>query len=117
MNDDLFPSDPAPAQALPPRRKRVEPPPVEPPVEDATFAPKPDPDREPGVMPSGKGWARNEGKQPRAAKGKRAVVKLRNGRICGAEPVSKETPAGWLIDGTRWTLTGEPFDVEFFRRL
>lgn len=41
----------------------------------------------------------NPGRCPRAAKGKRVVVMLNNGSICGEEPLSPVTPAGWAADG------------------
>lgn len=105
--------DPPPTpSSTPARRKRVTP--IAPPVEE--FVVKPREELEPGVMPSGKGWRRNEGKKP-GIRAKRVVVKLRSGRISGAEPLTSATPAGWLVETTRWTLTGEPFDVEFFKPL
>ncbi len=53
----------------------------------------------------------NRGTIPAEAVGKRVVVTLRNGRVCGQEPVTTVTPAGWAADTSRWSLTGEPFDI------
>lgn len=65
----------------------------------------------------GDGWFQNLGQQPSGTKGKRVVVVLRNGNRCGEKPVSAATPPGWTADTTRWTLTGDPFDVEWFKVL
>lgn len=57
---------------------------------------------------------RNPGYCPTGAAGKRVIVKLRNGRVCGREPVGNALPAGWAADGRqgcRWSLTGDPFDI------
>lgn len=56
---------------------------------------------------------------PEAARGKRVKVKLRNGMICGNEPVAGGAPAGWHADSSapgkgppvRWRHDGGPFDV------
>ncbi len=56
----------------------------------------------------------NTGRCPREAQGKRVVVQLRNGRVCGREPLGPALPSGWAADGKngcRWTLTDSPFDV------
>lgn len=65
-----------------------------------------------------RGWKANElGVCPGLAKGKRVIVKLRNGTEHGREPVSKESKAGWPADESAgrgpvdWRLTGSPFDV------
>lgn len=59
------------------------------------------------------------GRCPDAARGERVKVRLRNGRVDGAEVLAQGTPAGWRSDETcpgkgpptRWTLEGGPFDV------
>jgi len=56
----------------------------------------------------------NPGFFPEVAKGKRVIVKLANGKVCGREPVTSTTPPGWAADGKqgcRWTITGHPFDI------
>ncbi len=53
----------------------------------------------------------NKGRCPDAARGKRVIVKLRNGRVCGVDPVGNALPTGWASQTTRWTLTDSPFDV------
>lgn len=45
---------------------------------------------------------------------RRVVVKLRNGTIQGAEPLSATTPRGWDASTTRWSLTGHISDVMEF---
>lgn len=65
-------------------------------------------------------WKRNPGRLPDEAKGKRVVVMLANGSVCGETPVSKETKAGWAADGKggcRWSLTNDPFDIHWYRVL
>ena len=52
-------------------------------------------------------WKPNPGQCPREAKGKRVVVRLNNGSICGEIPITTVTPAGWAADGKQgcnWTL-------------
>ena len=63
------------------------------------------------LEPRTPGMRMNHGYVPAEAVGKRVVVELRNGRICGREPVTTVTPAGWAADTSRWSLTGEPFDI------
>jgi hypothetical protein len=63
----------------------------------------------------GKGWVKNSGRRPRA---KRVRVVLAN----GLEPAydsqwNPMSPTGWLSETTRWTLTGDPFDVAWYRPL
>jgi hypothetical protein len=56
----------------------------------------------------------NPGYCPDRAKGKRVIVKLANGLICGRNPVSATTPPGWAADGPqgcRWSIAGHPFDI------
>lgn len=53
----------------------------------------------------------NPGHLPEEAIGKRVIVKLANGDVCGREPVSPTAPRGWAADTARWTLTGHPFDI------
>lgn len=53
----------------------------------------------------------NPGHLPEEAIGKRVVVRLADGSICGREPVSSSAPRGWAADRARWTLTGVPFDI------
>lgn len=62
------------------------------------------------AAPAG-GMKPNRGVIPSGAVGKRVIVKLRNGHICGRDPVTSVTPAGWAADTSRWSLTGEPFDI------
>lgn len=59
------------------------------------------------------------GSLPLQAKGKRVKVRLRNGMVCGAEPVAGDAPAGWHADNSapgkgppvRWHHDGSDFDV------
>lgn len=44
----------------------------------------------------------------------RVVVKLRNGIVQGAEPLSATTPRGWDAATTRWSLTDHISDVMEF---
>jgi hypothetical protein len=53
----------------------------------------------------------NPGHLPEEATGKRVIVRLREGSICGRQPVSPTAPRGWAADGARWSLTGHPFDI------
>jgi hypothetical protein len=56
----------------------------------------------------------NKGHLPPIAAGKRVIVRLRNGSVCGREPVGNALPNGWAADGRfgcRWELTGSPFDI------
>ncbi len=56
----------------------------------------------------------NPGHCPREAAGKRVVVRLANGDVCGREPASAATPAGWPADGRqgcRWSRLGLPHDI------
>lgn len=70
-------------------------------------------------------WHENAGTCPTRAMGKRVVVELRNGSICGDKPVSPTSPAGWPADGKqgcRWSFTkeGNPsreFDIIRYRIL
>lgn len=62
----------------------------------------------------------NRGRCPIEAEGKRVIVKLANGRVCGREPVSSTTPLGWAANGQgacRWTITGSPFDIANYQVL
>ena len=52
-------------------------------------------------------WKPNPGHCPREAKGKRVVVRLNNGNVCGEESVTPVTPPGWAADGKLgcdWTI-------------
>lgn len=56
----------------------------------------------------------NPGHLPPETAGKRVIVALRNGSVCGREPVSSGGPRGWAADGRggcRWSLTNHPFDI------
>lgn len=56
----------------------------------------------------------NPGHCPDEAIGKRVIVRLVEGSVCGRDPVSPITPKGWAADGRhgcRWTITGHPFDI------
>ncbi len=64
--------------------------------------------------PEGKGWKRNTGTEPKGKK-KRVEVILANGERSGDKPLTTTAPTGWLVETTRWTLTGSPFDVEWYR--
>lgn len=57
-------------------------------------------------MPDEPKWKPNPGYRPRDARdeGARVVVRLNNGRVCGEEPVTPVTPAGWSAKTTNWTL-------------
>lgn len=65
------------------------------------------------------------GKIPRGANGKRVIVYLRNGNLCGVEPVTTVTPPGWAADGKggcRWSFLPEDnpasaFDILGFKIL
>jgi hypothetical protein len=48
----------------------------------------------------------NPGHCPDEARGRRVIVQLANGTICGTEPVTTVSPLGWAADGKggcRWT--------------
>jgi hypothetical protein len=65
-------------------------------------------------------WRENHGRMPGLAAGKRIVVELRNGSICGEQPVGSGSPAGWPADGKggcRWSLEGSDFDIVRYRIL
>ncbi|MDC7809974.1 hypothetical protein [Sphingomonas koreensis] len=49
---------------------------------------------------------RNPGFQPNLTKGKRARVTLANGTV-----------HEWTADTSRWTLTGDPFDIAHYEVL
>jgi hypothetical protein len=53
----------------------------------------------------------NPGKQPEETAGKRVVVRLANGSVCGERPVNSDSKLGWSADTTRWSKEGSPFDV------
>jgi hypothetical protein len=55
--------------------------------------------------------APNPGRCPPEAYGKRVIVKLANGRICGRNQVGPTSPIGWAAETTRWSITGHPFDI------
>lgn len=62
----------------------------------------------------------NPGHLPDKARGKRVLVQLANGRICGEEPVHSAAPRGWAADGKggcRWTIRKSPFDIAGFKVL
>ena len=60
-------------------------------------------------------WKDNPGKLPRGTAGKRVVVELENGSICGCDPVTSTLPAGWAADGKQgccWEIKpGWPFNI------
>lgn len=59
----------------------------------------------------------NPGHLPPDAEGKRVIVELRSGSVCGREPVTSTAPRGWAADGRngcRWTLLGRPHDILFY---
>lgn len=68
-------------------------------------------------------WRENAGTCPASAMGKRVVVELRNGSICGDKPVSPTSPPGWAADGKgacRWSFSTGPssqFDIIRYRIL
>lgn len=68
-------------------------------------------------------WSRNPGYCPEDAKGKRVAVILANGKKHGETPAATAVPAGWAVDrgkgqpGVRWSRTGDPYDVDFYRVL
>jgi hypothetical protein len=67
------------------------------------------------AMPQIDGMLPNTGKLPREAAGKRVIVELCNGRICGQDAAPL---LGWAADGQsgcRWTLTGNGWDIAFYR--
>ena len=67
-------------------------------------------------------WHKNHGQMPAFAERKRVKVRLFNGRICGEEPVSPTTPAGWPAGGEgvrgacNWRISKppHPFDIDEF---
>lgn len=73
------------------------------------------PDPQPLELPPG--WRPNPGHIPEEAVGKRVLVKLGNGRLCGAAPVNATAPIGWAANSARWTLTGSPYDISWYRVL
>lgn len=61
-------------------------------------------------------WKRAKGHKPRGLDDKRVAVILRNGSVCGEEPVANACPAGWPVDGKgkcRWTHNDPKFPAEF----
>lgn len=65
-------------------------------------------------------WQENAGTCPARAMGKRVAVILRNGSVCGENPVANGSPAGWPADGKgacRWSLEGSDFDIVKYRIL
>ena len=66
------------------------------------------------VEPTTPGMKMNHGYIPAEARGKRVIVELRSGRVCGREQVSPTAPLGWAADGKdgcRWSLTGDDWDI------
>jgi hypothetical protein len=64
--------------------------------------------------------APNRGKCPKEAIGKRVIVNLANGRVCGREAVSSATPVGWAADGKsgcRWSISGSEWDIANYQVL
>lgn len=59
----------------------------------------------------------NLGHLPAEAEGKRVLVQLVNGEICGREPVSVVAPTGWAANTARWTRSGHPFDIDAYEVL
>lgn len=63
------------------------------------------------------GWSRNAGRRPPNSAGKRALVILATGK----EPRYDDnpmSPPGWAVDGkgaARWTITGDPWDIVFYK--
>ncbi|MCC7097295.1 MAG: hypothetical protein IT472_08960 [Thermomonas sp.] len=53
----------------------------------------------------------NPGHLPDDAIGKRVIVGLRNGSVCGRVPVTATAPLGWDAKQARWSLTGQPHDI------
>jgi hypothetical protein len=56
----------------------------------------------------------NPGQIPDDARGKRVIVTLRNGRVCGRDPVGAALPNGWAADGRegcRWSRGNSPWDI------
>lgn len=62
----------------------------------------------------GKQWAPNEGEQPKRTRGKRVHVILANGMH--SKPMGGTAPPGWAADTSRWTVTGHPFDIAWWRK-
>lgn len=63
-------------------------------------------------------WKPNEtGRCPREAVGKRVIVKLRNGDVCGEKQVTSVSPIGWDAKTTVWADRGFAFDVVEYRVL
>lgn len=62
-------------------------------------------------------WGHNNtGKMPGRAKGRRVKVAFANGNQAKEEGTTT-APPGWAADTTRWSITGSPFDVEWYRVL
>jgi hypothetical protein len=54
---------------------------------------------------------------PEEAQGKRVIVELAGGQVHGEKPAG-DAGAGWAADGRgglRWSLTGDPHDVAWWR--
>lgn len=75
---------------------------------------------EPDLTPGGfapPDWLKNPGYAPEDLKRVRVVL-----RSTGAEPVYDDnwnpmSPPGWAVATTRWSLTGDPCDVIWYRPL
>lgn len=114
MSDDLFdapdlfaaPPPPAPAapkHARPRRATSADPLPV---------AKEP---RDPRMKP-------NPGHCPEEASGKRVIVELANGKLCGVDPVANAIPNGWAASptkggpGANWSIRkGWPWNIAYWR--
>lgn len=51
---------------------------------------------------------------------RRVEVILANGSVVDPTPIAQAVPGGWRADGRggcRWTLTGSPFDIAYWRRM
>jgi hypothetical protein len=65
-------------------------------------------------------WIPDAGSRPRGSKDKRVRVILERDREAMEEPVydskwNPMSPEGWVAETTRFSITGEPFDVAFYK--
>lgn len=71
------------------------------------------------MTPPDPSWLPNKGEVPKKARGKRVRVILAHGRE-GSYSVGAGIPSGWAADGKggcRWSLTGSPYDIAFYKVL
>lgn len=61
----------------------------------------------------GEGWIRNDGNPPSCV---RVLVLLRNGnRPYDVTETRPDCKPGWAVETSRWSLTGDPFDIAWYK--